>query len=64
MIGGDPKLIEKHKARGKLLARERISNLLDPGTPFLEFSQMAGFNLYDDDLPAGGIVTGIGRVHK
>lgn len=62
MLGGGVKLIQKHKGRGKLLARERIELLLDPGSPFLELSQFAGYNLYDDYVPAGGIITGIGRV--
>lgn len=48
---------------GKLLVRERISNLVDPGTPFLELSQLAGYQLYGkEEVPAGGIVTGIGKV--
>jgi 3-methylcrotonyl-CoA carboxylase beta subunit len=53
---------DKHVKRGKLLARERIRRLLDPGAPFLEFSAFAGYGLYGDDVPAGGIVTGIGPV--
>ena len=61
--GGGPRYNDKHKARGKLLARERVNTLLDPGTPFLELSQFAGYELYGNDhVPAGGIVTGIGRV--
>ncbi|XP_077980038.1 methylcrotonoyl-CoA carboxylase beta chain, mitochondrial-like [Glandiceps talaboti] len=61
--GGGEKARNKHTARGKMLARERISTLVDPGSPFLEFSQLAGHQLYDgEDVPAGGIVTGIGRV--
>ncbi|KAK2164139.1 hypothetical protein LSH36_68g06013 [Paralvinella palmiformis] len=61
--GGGPKAVEKHLSRGKMLPRDRISNLLDPGSPFLEFSQLAGYQLYgNDDVPAGGIITGIGRV--
>jgi 3-methylcrotonyl-CoA carboxylase beta subunit len=62
--GGGPNAVARHRKRGKLLPRERISAVLDPGSPFLELSQLAGKGLYgDDDLPAGGIVTGIGRVH-
>jgi 3-methylcrotonyl-CoA carboxylase beta subunit len=62
--GGDPRLVEKHRERGKLLARERIDRLLDPGSPFLEFSALAAEGVYGEDrVPAAGIVTGIGRVH-
>ena len=50
------------RARGKLLPRERIATLLDPGSPFLEFSQLAAHGMYDADIPAAGIITGIGRV--
>ncbi|GAM17261.1 hypothetical protein SAMD00019534_004360 [Acytostelium subglobosum LB1] len=61
--GGGAKLNERHVSRGKLLARQRIDALVDPGSPFLEFSQLAGFEMYGkDDVPAGGIITGIGRV--
>ncbi|KAJ1679000.1 hypothetical protein EV182_002936, partial [Spiromyces aspiralis] len=52
----------KHIERGKLLPRDRVKRLLDPGSPFLELSQMAGYELYEDKVPAGGIITGIGRV--
>lgn len=61
MEGGGEKLKARHKARGKLLARERIDHLVDSGSPFLEFSAMAGYHMYGD-VPSGGIVTGIGRV--
>jgi len=62
--GGGVKAIEKHVSRNKLFARDRITNLLDPGSPFLELSQLAGYNLYgEDEVPSGGIITGIGRVH-
>ena len=60
--GGSEKAREKHVARGKLLPRDRIKNLLDPGSPFLEFSQLAAFDLYNNEVPAAGIITGIGRV--
>lgn len=61
--GGGEKAVLRHLSRGKLLPRERINTLLDPGSPFLELSQLAGYNLYgDEEVPAGGIVTGIGRV--
>ena len=61
--GGGEKARARHLSRGKLLPRDRVRTLLDPGSPFLEFSQLAGFEMYDEDeVPAGGIVTGIGRV--
>jgi len=61
--GGGPKAVERHTSRGKLVARERINLLLDPGSPFLELSQLAGYNLYGkEEVPAGGIVAGVGRV--
>src|SRR5579885_633288 len=60
--GGGKVARDKHVRRGKLLVRERIQRLLDPGAPFLELSPLAGYGLYDDDVPAGGIVTGIGPV--
>jgi 3-methylcrotonyl-CoA carboxylase beta subunit len=60
--GGGAGPREKHLARGKLLPRERIRELLDVGAPFLELSQLAGHGLYDDQVPAAGIITGIGRV--
>ena len=61
--GGSAKAVERHRARGKLTARERIDALLDPGAPFLEFSPLAAAGVYDDNVPAAGIVTGIGVVH-
>lgn len=60
--GGGEKSVEKHLARGKLLPRDRIHRLLDAGSPFLEFSQLAALDVYDDNIPAAGIVTGMGRV--
>ena len=61
--GGGKRYRERHIARGKLLPRDRIDALLDPGSPFLEFSQLAAHNMYGkDDVPAAGIITGIGRV--
>ena len=60
--GGGEKYAQRHKARGKLLPRERIEALLDDGSPFLELSQLAAHEVYDDDVPAAGILTGIGRV--
>ena len=61
--GADPESVKKHKGRGKLLARERIQKLIDPGSKFLELSQLAAFELYEGMAPGAGIVTGIGVVH-
>ena len=60
--GGGDKARALHTSRGKLLPRERIDALLDPGAPFLEFSALAAMGVYDEDVPAAGILTGIGRV--
>ena len=60
--GGSEAAREKHIARGKLLARDRVDRLLDPGSPFLELSPLAATGMYDDAVPSAGIVTGIGRV--
>ncbi|WP_414069547.1 carboxyl transferase domain-containing protein, partial [Staphylococcus aureus] len=60
--GGGAKAREKHVARGKLLPRERVRALLDPGSPFLELSPLAAHGMYDDGAPGAGIITGIGRV--
>ncbi|MBS3745521.1 MAG: methylcrotonoyl-CoA carboxylase [Wenzhouxiangellaceae bacterium] len=60
--GGPEKSREKHLARGKLLPRERVRTLLDPGSPFLEVSPMAAHGLYDDEAPAAGVIAGIGRI--
>ena len=62
LIGGGEKARERHASRGKLFVRDRIDKLLDPSSAFLEFSQLAGHKLYEDDVPAGGIITGIGQV--
>ncbi|MEA2329258.1 MAG: 3-methylcrotonyl-CoA carboxylase beta subunit, partial [Thermoanaerobaculia bacterium] len=60
--GGGPKYVERHKEQGKMPPRERIAALLDPRTPFLEFSPLAANGMYDDDAPAAGIITGVGRI--
>ena len=60
--GGGERSRERHLSRGKLLPRDRVRVLLDEGSPFLEFSQFAGYGMYEDVIPAGGIITGIGRV--
>ncbi len=61
-VGGTERSRRKHTDRGKLLVRDRVRELIDPGAAFLEFSQFAGYQLYDDPVPAGGVITGIGRV--
>ncbi|MBU2088946.1 MAG: methylcrotonoyl-CoA carboxylase, partial [Alphaproteobacteria bacterium] len=61
-LGGGEKARDRHLSRGKLLPRERVRTLLDVGSPFLELSQMAAHGVYGDDIPAAGIITGIGRV--
>jgi acetyl-CoA carboxylase carboxyltransferase component len=60
--GGGPKYLERHRDQGKLPARERIDKLLDSGSPFLELSPLAAWDLYDNEAPGAGVVTGIGRV--
>lgn len=62
-LGSNPKSTEKHKSRGKLLARERINLLVDPNTPFLELSTLAAYGQYENQFPSAGIITGIGVVH-
>jgi 3-methylcrotonyl-CoA carboxylase beta subunit len=61
-LGGGERSRERHLSRGKLLPRDRVYALLDPGSAFLELSQLAAFEVYDDNIPAAGIITGIGRV--
>ena len=61
--GGEEKAIAKHRKRGKMLPRERIACLLDPGSPFLELSALAGEGLYKEEVASGGIVTGIGQIN-
>ena len=60
--GGDDRSIARHRERGKLLVRERIDRLIDPGSAFLELSALAAGGMYDDEAPSAGIVTGIGRI--
>src|ERR1700726_5036887 len=60
--GGGAEARRRHLGRGKLLPRERVRTLLDPGSPFLELSPLAAFEMYDGAVPAAGIVTGIGRI--
>ena len=60
--GGPSRARERHLARGKLLPRDRVMTLIDPGTPFLELSPLAAGGMYDDDINGAGIITGVGRV--
>ena len=60
--GGDERARQRHLQRGKLLVRERVDRLLDPGASFLELSPLAASDLYGEPVPCAGLVTGIGRV--
>src|SRR5215210_8373064 len=60
--GGGAKYVERHRAQGKLPVRERIDKLLDEGSPFLELSPLAAWDLYENGAPAAGVITGVGRV--
>src|SRR6266540_1840037 len=62
MQGGSEEARARHSARGKLLARERVNLLLDPGTPFLELSALAAYGMYGGDVPSASLITGIGRI--
>ncbi|MBI1365692.1 MAG: methylcrotonoyl-CoA carboxylase [Alphaproteobacteria bacterium] len=62
--GGGARYAERHKARGKLLARERIERLVDSGSPFLELGAFAAWEMYSGDVNAAGIITGIGRINN
>ncbi len=62
-LGGGESARAKHTARGKLLPRDRVDHLLDPGTAFLEVGQMAAYGMYDNEAPSAGVITGIGRVN-
>src|SRR5687767_8001071 len=61
-LGGNERSRERHVSRGKLLPRERVERLLDPGSPFLEIGQLAACDLYDGEVPGAGMIAGIGRV--
>src|SRR6201991_3277239 len=61
-LGGNEKSRERHTSRGKLLPRDRVERLLDPGSPFLEIGQLAACDLYDGEVPGAGMIAGIGRV--
>ncbi|KAM3291539.1 methylcrotonoyl-CoA carboxylase beta chain, mitochondrial [Capsicum chacoense] len=64
MEGGGAEAVKRHRSRNKLLPRERIDRLIDPGSSFLELCQLAGHELYQESLPSGGIVIGIGTIHR
>jgi 3-methylcrotonyl-CoA carboxylase beta subunit len=59
----DDQLIARHRAKGKLLPRERLAHLLDAGAPFLELSQLAAYEVYDENLPGAGAISGVGRIN-
>ena len=61
--GGGEAVVCRHRDRGKMFVRDRIEAVIDPETPFLEFSALAANGMYDDEAPSAGIVTGIGMIH-
>src|SRR6186713_1048943 len=61
-LGGPEASRKRHVERGKLLPRDRVMRLIDPGSPFLEVGQLAAGGMYDDEAPAAGLITGVGRV--
>ena len=61
-VGGSERARQRHVDRGKLLPRDRVDALVDPASPFLELSPLAAYGMYDDEAPAAGIITGVGRV--
>src|SRR5256712_13601426 len=61
-LGGPGRARERHTKAGRLLPRERVERLLDPGTAFLELSPLAAFGMYDDEAPGAGMIAGIGRI--
>jgi len=61
-VGGTEKARQRHLSRGKLLPRERVEGLLDPGSPFLELSPLAAWEMYGSEAPAAGVITGVGRI--
>ena len=61
-LGGNEKSRQRHVERGKLLPRDRVERLLDPGSPFLEIGQLAACDMYEGEVPGAGIIAGIGRV--
>src|ERR1700712_3539725 len=63
LAGGGDRMVQRHRDRGKIPVRERIDLVIDPFSPFLELSPLAAWGLYDNEVPAAGIVTGIGMIH-
>jgi len=63
ILTGNEASAKRHLAKGKLLPRDRVARLLDPGSPFLELSQMAAYQVYEEEVPAAGAITGIGRIN-
>ena len=63
IIGGSQRARDRHVSRGKLLPRDRVAGLLDPGAPFLEIGLFAAHGVYGDDIPAAGVIAGIGKIH-
>lgn len=63
IAGGGPRALERHVSRGKMPPRDRVANLLDPGSPFLEIGALAAHGLYDGAAPCAGVIAGVGRVH-
>lgn len=63
LLGGGDKAIKRHTSKGKLLARDRINLLLDKNTAFLELSTFAAYDMYNDTINSGGIITGIGQIY-
>ncbi len=63
-LGGNETARERHRQHGKLLPRDRVQKLIDPGSDFLELSAFAGYELYEDEIPAAGIIAGIARIHN
>ncbi|XP_008484972.1 methylcrotonoyl-CoA carboxylase beta chain, mitochondrial-like, partial [Diaphorina citri] len=63
IVQGDARSQEKHLKKGKMLVRDRIDALIDPGSPFLELSQLAAHQMYENQSPSAGIITGIGTIH-
>src|ERR1043165_4695886 len=64
LAGGGDRMVQRHRDRGKIPVRERIDLLIDPFSPFMELSPLAAWGLYDNEVPAAGIVTGIGMIHS
>src|SRR3954471_14564595 len=61
-LGGGQRYVQRHRDQGKLFVRERVDKLLDPGSPFVELSALAAWDVYDNEAPGAGLVTGVGRV--